>query len=106
MPTRVAERIVMEGLRARNTELGRAIIFSPASQEEDTLLLCEVLIGKSWTVQRNHKDFWQLSGMSGNELRERGYDSVLASADKNHAEQLAIYNAGVIRPLYVIKFKM
>jgi len=86
--------------------LGRAVVFRASAEKAGTLIMCDVLVGRSWPVQRSHADFWQVATTTAETLRAGGYDSVLAPSDKDHHEELAIYDAAAIRPLYIATYKM
>eukprot|EP00931_Biecheleriopsis_adriatica_P101914 TRINITY_DN76962_c0_g1_i1.p1 TRINITY_DN76962_c0_g1~~TRINITY_DN76962_c0_g1_i1.p1 ORF type:complete len:1086 (-),score=173.25 TRINITY_DN76962_c0_g1_i1:126-3038(-) len=104
----VAEGIARTGIRLprRNGTFGRAVVLRASASKAGKLVLCDVLVGRTWAVQRGHRNFWQLGTTTAESLRADGYDSILAPSDKDHLEELAIYDAAAIRPQYIITYKM
>ncbi|XP_076365925.1 NFX1-type zinc finger-containing protein 1-like [Tachypleus tridentatus] len=86
---------------ASNSSKSAQIIYTKGS---NTLLLCEVLLGKSWTVNSAQKD------MTLQKLKTRGYDSLYAQRGTKTSggvlnDEYVIYNPHQALPKYIISYE-
>ncbi|XP_013775656.1 uncharacterized protein LOC106460493 [Limulus polyphemus] len=110
------ESIIKEGFqipKPQNQMYGPGIYFASNSSKSaqtiytkgsNTLLLCDVLLGKSWTVNTAQKD------MTLQKLKKKGYDSLYAQRGTRKTggvlnDEYVIYNPNQALPKYIILYE-
>eukprot|EP00397_Hematodinium_sp_SG-2012_P000261 GEMP01000261.1.p1 GENE.GEMP01000261.1~~GEMP01000261.1.p1 ORF type:complete len:1338 (+),score=346.47 GEMP01000261.1:3553-7566(+) len=103
---RARESILQHGFQTKENDFGVCVDFKANMDDADgEVFVCDVLVGKKWTVGREHPDAWTLVSETKQSMKTRGYDSLFAVQDGENPEQLAIYDARRVCARYLIKYK-
>eukprot|EP00397_Hematodinium_sp_SG-2012_P006323 GEMP01006352.1.p1 GENE.GEMP01006352.1~~GEMP01006352.1.p1 ORF type:complete len:531 (+),score=114.04 GEMP01006352.1:1742-3334(+) len=102
---RSKESILRSGFKLMRSEFGLCVEFCAKEVDESGyVIICDVLVGKKWAIDRDHRDVWKLSSETLKSIKTRGYDALLAPGNGQNSELIAIYDQKRVYSRYLVRY--